>query len=216
MKAILIARVSTEEQREAENSLPAQIARLERYCQNKEFEILQICSFDESAYTHQRSEFDRIIDFILEQKEKVIVCCDKVDRISRNIFDTRISKLYELFVSSEVEEKRQLIKLVLSNLKVEDEYVLYNAQKPFDMILKTIDSKGKRTIQDKLLVSFLKIHGHIARQGTKNGRARRSLPSRKAWISEDWRQSLCALRTFRWSGLKEQVNLIPQKSLLFT
>lgn len=34
MKAILIARVSTEEQKEAGNSLPAQIARLERYCQN--------------------------------------------------------------------------------------------------------------------------------------------------------------------------------------
>ena len=39
MKAILIARVSTEEQREAGNSLPAQVARLERYCQNKGFEI---------------------------------------------------------------------------------------------------------------------------------------------------------------------------------
>ena len=35
MKAILIARVSTEEQREAGNSLPAQITRLEKYCQRK-------------------------------------------------------------------------------------------------------------------------------------------------------------------------------------
>lgn len=35
MKAILIARVSTEEQRDAGNSLPAQVARLERYCQSK-------------------------------------------------------------------------------------------------------------------------------------------------------------------------------------
>lgn len=35
MKAIIIARVSTEEQRDAGNSLPAQITRLERYCQNK-------------------------------------------------------------------------------------------------------------------------------------------------------------------------------------
>ena len=38
MKAIIIARVSTEEQREANNSLPAQIARLERYCHIKDFE----------------------------------------------------------------------------------------------------------------------------------------------------------------------------------
>lgn len=102
MKAILIARVSTEEQREAGNSLPAQLAKLERYCQNKSFEILKTCSFDESAYTNNRDEFDRIIDFILAQKSKVI-CCDKVDRISRNIFDTRISKLYEKALNDEIE-----------------------------------------------------------------------------------------------------------------
>lgn len=103
MKAILIARVSTEEQKEAGNSLPAQIARLERYCQNKNFTILKICSFDESAYTNQRDEFDRIIDFILEQKEKIVVCCDKVDRLSRNIFDKRISTLYERALNDEIE-----------------------------------------------------------------------------------------------------------------
>jgi hypothetical protein len=33
MKAILIVRVRTEEQREAGNSLPTQIAQLEKYCQ---------------------------------------------------------------------------------------------------------------------------------------------------------------------------------------
>ena len=79
MKAILIARVSTEEQREAGNSLPAQVTRLERYCQSKGFPILRTCSFDESAYKKQRNEFDRILDFILEQTEKVAVCCDKVE-----------------------------------------------------------------------------------------------------------------------------------------
>ena len=103
MKAILIARVSTEEQKEAGNSLPAQEARLKKYCQNKGFEILKICSFDESAYKSERSTFDSIIDFILEQKEKVIVCCDKVDRISRNIFDTRISELYKKALNDEIE-----------------------------------------------------------------------------------------------------------------
>ncbi len=103
MKAILIARVSTEEQRDAGNSLPAQVARLERYCQNKNFDIFKICSFDESAYTNDRSEFDRIIDFILSQEEKVVVCCDKVDRLSRNVFDRRISVLYEKALGDQIE-----------------------------------------------------------------------------------------------------------------
>jgi DNA invertase Pin-like site-specific DNA recombinase len=114
MKAILLARVSTEEQREAGNSLPAQIARLEKYCQNKNLDIMQVCSFDESAYTDDRSEFDRIIDLILAQQEKVIVCCDKVDpsslfelrrayAISHYTFVKRISMLYEKAVSDEIE-----------------------------------------------------------------------------------------------------------------
>ncbi len=103
MKAILIARVSTEEQREAGNSLPAQVARLERYCQSKGFQIIQICSFDESAYSNNRAEFDRIINFILNQKEKIAVCCDKVDRLSRNMFDKRIPLLYEKALKDELE-----------------------------------------------------------------------------------------------------------------
>ena len=35
MKAILIAMGSAEEQWEARNSLPAQVARLERYCKSR-------------------------------------------------------------------------------------------------------------------------------------------------------------------------------------
>ena len=103
MKAILIARVSTEEQREAGNSLPAQVARLEKYTQSKNFEILKICSFDESAYGKDRVEFDAIIDFIINQQEKIVVCCDKVDRLSRNVFDKRIAVLYEKALNDELE-----------------------------------------------------------------------------------------------------------------
>lgn len=103
MKAILIARVSTEEQKEAGNSLPAQVVRLERYCQNMGFEIMKTCSFDESAYSNNRSEFDAIIDLVLSQKEKIAICCDKVDRLSRNVFDKRISMLYEKALSDEIE-----------------------------------------------------------------------------------------------------------------
>ncbi|MFA6066439.1 MAG: recombinase family protein [Candidatus Babeliaceae bacterium] len=104
MNAVIIARVSTEEQKEAGLSLPAQVARLEKYCQNKHFNIIKSCSFDESAYTDQRDEFDGIIDFVLKQKEKVVICFDKVDRLTRgNIFDVRVSALYEKALRDEVE-----------------------------------------------------------------------------------------------------------------
>jgi len=103
MKAILIARVSTEEQREAGNSLPAQMARLERYCKNKDFEIIKRFEFDESAYKKDRREFDRIIDFISSQKDKVAVCLDRIDRMSRNTFDRRLALLDDLVQSGRIE-----------------------------------------------------------------------------------------------------------------
>ncbi len=103
MKAIIIARVSTEEQKEAGNSLPAQIERLRIYCNRKEFKIFKEFSFDESAYKTRRNDFDDILDFVLEQKEKVAVCFDKVDRLSRNVFDKRVGILYEKALKDEVE-----------------------------------------------------------------------------------------------------------------
>ncbi len=103
MKAVILARVSTEEQKDAGNSLPAQIARLEAYCKRKGFEIVETYSFDESAYKTKRDEFDRILDFLKEKTEKIAVCFDKVDRLSRNVFDKRVSLLYEKAVADEIE-----------------------------------------------------------------------------------------------------------------
>ena len=103
MKAIIIARVSTGEQKAADNSLPAQIVRLERYCNEKSYEIIKSCSFDESAYTEDRYKFDDIVNFILKQKEKIIVCFDKVDRLSRNVFDRRNAQLYEHALNNKIE-----------------------------------------------------------------------------------------------------------------
>lgn len=103
MKAIILARVSTEEQKEAGNSLPAQIERLENYCKRKGFDIVKKSSFDESAYKSQRSDFEKIISDIKSYKEKIVVCFDKVDRFSRNVFDKSVSILYELAMDDKIE-----------------------------------------------------------------------------------------------------------------
>ena len=103
MKAIIVARVSTEEQREANNSLPAQLNRMQDYCERNDYLVIETFSFDESAYKTKRDEFDKIIDCINNTKEKVAVCFDKVDRLSRNIFDKRVALLYEKAVSNEIE-----------------------------------------------------------------------------------------------------------------
>lgn len=85
MKAVILARVSTEEQKEAGNSLPAQQDRLISYIErNKDLELIKQFIFDESAYKEHRKEFEKIIKFIKEQKEIIAFCCDKVDRLSRD------------------------------------------------------------------------------------------------------------------------------------
>lgn len=103
MKAILLARVSTEEQKDAGNSLPAQVDRMERYCERKNLEVVETFSFDESAYKTKRDEFDRILEYLNKDKNKIAVCFDKVDRLSRNVFDQRVSTLYEKAVADEIE-----------------------------------------------------------------------------------------------------------------
>lgn len=105
MKAIILARVSTEEQKDAGNSLPAQIERIKAYCIRKGFEVTEdrIFSLDESAYKIKRDEFDKILEYLETHKEKIAVCFDKVDRLSRNIFDKRVSFLYGKALSGEIE-----------------------------------------------------------------------------------------------------------------
>jgi site-specific DNA recombinase len=103
MKAIILARVSTEEQKEAGNSLPAQIERLKSYCKAKGFEIAKVLSFDESAYKTKRDDFDKALEYLKSNKEKIVVCFDKVDRFSRNVFDKRVASLYDLAMKDKIE-----------------------------------------------------------------------------------------------------------------
>jgi len=103
MKAILFARVSTEEQKTLGHSLPAQLARLEQYCHARNLEITKTFSFDESAYGTARAEFDLVFEFIAQQTEKVALCCDKVDRLTRNAFDKRVGALYDMAIAGKIE-----------------------------------------------------------------------------------------------------------------
>ena len=108
MKAINVSRVSTEEQKEAGNSLPAQIERIRKHCERKGFVVEErdIYSFDESAYKEKRDDFDGKVLARIEEitkKEKVAVCFDKVDRLARNVFDKRVAYLYQLALEGKIE-----------------------------------------------------------------------------------------------------------------
>lgn len=51
------------------------------------------------------------------------------------------NRAYDLFIISEVEERRQLMKLTRSNLRVEDKIIRYEAIKPFDTKLDHVDNQ---------------------------------------------------------------------------
>src|SRR3989344_1892597 len=91
MKAVILARVSTDEQKEAGNSLPAQQARMVYYIQQRKELDLQLVKefiFDESAYKEHRKEFGKVLEFLeelfIKHKKAVALICDKVDRLSRD------------------------------------------------------------------------------------------------------------------------------------
>ncbi len=51
-----------------------------------------------------------------------------------------VSRAYELFESSKVEQKRQLINFVLSNLQLKGKKLIFTVRKPFDLF---INSKSR-------------------------------------------------------------------------
>lgn len=102
MKAIILARVSKEEQKEAGNSLPAQILRLERYCDEHKLSIYKKFEFDESAWKEERKKFSQILELLKGSKEVVALCCDKIDRLIRN-FTSDLIDLEELRKNGKIE-----------------------------------------------------------------------------------------------------------------
>lgn len=94
MKAVILARVSTKDQEEG-HSLEAQIANLRLYADRKGLEIIKEYTIVESSTKGYRPEFMRMIDFIREQKQKMAVIVDTVDRLQRSFKETPV--LHELF-----------------------------------------------------------------------------------------------------------------------
>ena len=83
MKAILLARVSTEMQEDG-FSLDAQLERLRNYCINKKLSIIKEFTFVESSFKGKRTKFYEAIQFVKRQNEKTAIVVDTVDRLQRS------------------------------------------------------------------------------------------------------------------------------------
>ena len=84
MKSIILARVSTEEQRKDGQSIPAQLSRSRDYVANKGLELFKEYEFDESSTKDKRVKFDAIIDDVKKSKECIALVVETIDRLQRS------------------------------------------------------------------------------------------------------------------------------------
>lgn len=87
MKAVIFARVSTQEQGDDGHSIEAQLIKMRTYCKNNNLEIIKEFSVIESSTKGERPEFNKCLEFIKGQKTKIALVSDKVDRLQRSILD---------------------------------------------------------------------------------------------------------------------------------
>lgn len=81
--AIALVRVSSKDQEDG-YSLEAQLANLQNYASRKDLDIIQVFRIIESSTKGHRPEFERMIDFIRQQPQRVALIVDCVDRLQRS------------------------------------------------------------------------------------------------------------------------------------
>ncbi len=84
MKAIILARVSTEDQMTEGQSIPAQLDKAREYVLRKGFEVKSEHQFDESSIKDQRTKFELVIEEIKQSDEKIALIVETVDRLQRS------------------------------------------------------------------------------------------------------------------------------------
>lgn len=83
MKAVILARVSTQEQEEG-HSIDAQLRRLQDYADKKGLQVIRTFRIIESSTQGNRKEFQQMIEYIKSQKEQIALIADAVDRVQRS------------------------------------------------------------------------------------------------------------------------------------
>lgn len=70
MKAVIFARVSTQEQEADGHSIDAQIAKLREYCNRNDLEVIKEYEVVESSTKGEKPEFYKMIEFVNAGKQQ--------------------------------------------------------------------------------------------------------------------------------------------------
>jgi site-specific DNA recombinase len=83
-KAIILARVSTEDQFTEGHSIPAQLAKAREYAERRDLEVVSEHQFDESSIKDHRAKFERVIEEIETSNEPLALIVETIDRLQRS------------------------------------------------------------------------------------------------------------------------------------
>jgi len=114
--------------------------------------------YDKKAYELKQKQYE------INNKESKITKADEEFPITLIRLIDICSRAYELFEISKVEQKRQLINFVLSNLQLRGKKLEFEIKKPFDLFvnLKNVESRFEWLgIVDKVKTFLLCVNGDI-------------------------------------------------------
>ena len=87
MNCVIYTRVSSKEQEKEGFSIPAQKKLLREYAQQQSFTITQEFTDIETAKASGRTQFQKLLNFLRENKDIKIILVEKTDRLYRNFKD---------------------------------------------------------------------------------------------------------------------------------
>lgn len=87
IKAVIYARVSSEEQKKEGFSIPAQLDLLRSFAKQHNIDIVKEFEEAETAKQAGRHQFNEMLKFLKKSKDVKTVLCEKTDRLYRNFKD---------------------------------------------------------------------------------------------------------------------------------
>lgn len=87
MKAVIYARVSSDEQQKEGFSIPAQIDLLKNYAKKNNIEVVKIYEESQTAKQAGRAKFNEMLSFLHASKDINTILVEKTDRLYRNFKD---------------------------------------------------------------------------------------------------------------------------------
>jgi site-specific DNA recombinase len=149
-KAIILARVSTEDQaKDGKYSIPAQLRILREYVKKRNLEIVSEYAFDESASKDRREKFEEAIKRVEESEEPIAIVAEKVDRFQRSFRES--VRFDELRKDGKVELHFVSNNLVIHRNSSASELMMWDAFVMFaKAYVQQLSDNVKRSIKEKL------------------------------------------------------------------